>query len=114
MHVYELQLYVHVCASVRVIAGNFQVVLIVDNQETTTKSMFRGVLLKELSRYGEHALHLLPPGAGSALHPAQGQPVIASFTPAHRGGRLVCCDTSKDNLAGSETMPCCVLSHSCL
>ena len=77
--------YVHVCASVRVIAGNFQVVLIVDNQETTTKSMFRGVLLKELSRYGEHALHLLPPGAGSALCPAQGQPVIASFTPTHCG-----------------------------
>jgi len=53
---------VHVCASVRVFAGNFQVVLIVDNQETTTKSMFRGVLLKELSRYGEHTPPIAPGG----------------------------------------------------
>ena len=32
--------------------GKFQILLIIDNQETTTKSMFRGVLLKELSKYG--------------------------------------------------------------
>ena len=52
---------VRVCVTcVHVCAGNFQVVLIVDNQETTTKSMFRGVLLKELSRYGELSLPIAP------------------------------------------------------
>ena len=41
--------------------GKFQILLIIDNQETTTKSMFRGVLLKELSKYGMFIfLHTYP------------------------------------------------------
>ena len=36
-----------------VVVGTFDVVLIVDNCETNSKSHFRGVLLKELSKFGK-------------------------------------------------------------
>ena len=35
------------------VVGTFDVVLIVDNCETNSKSHFRGLLLKELSKYGK-------------------------------------------------------------
>ena len=38
--------------------GHFDVVLIVDNCETNAKSHFRGVLLKELSKYGDFSTAL--------------------------------------------------------
>lgn len=58
MFPFTLDVYAHVyCVAC---AGHFQVVLVVDNQETTTKSMFRGILLKELSRYGQYAPPVAP------------------------------------------------------
>ena len=58
----------HVRTVCDVYVGHFQVVLIVDNQETTNKSMFRGILLKELSRYGQYTTPPVAPTANMGCH----------------------------------------------